>query len=262
MTLTLGSGPLASNPVGDVNFDLTGAPRHRILFEDFPRRMRAIVGERTVLDSSRGKLLHESNIHPVYYAPIGDFDSELLVDSEATSHCPFKGDAAYWSLEVDGARIDDAVWYYPQPTAEAPWLEGYAALYWERADLWLQEDEPVHGALRDPYHRVDVYESSRPVRVTLNGTVIAQSDRPKMLFETGLPPRPYLLRSDVAAGVLAPSDSTSWCPYKGGATYWNITTAERTLADGAWSYESPLPEALKAEGHVSIDGEGIETILG
>jgi uncharacterized protein (DUF427 family) len=212
--------------------------------------------------STRGKLLHESNIKPVYYAPVEDLAADLLVDSGHTTHCPFKGDAAYWSLRVGDRVIENAVWHYPAPLEQSPWLEGYAALYWDKADLWLQEDEPVHGYFRDPYHRVDVMESSRPVTVTVNGTVVARTDRPKLLFETGLPPQPYLLRADVEAGVLEPSDTRTWCPYKGEATYWHVRTAEGLAEDAAWSYETPLPETGKAIGHLAFAGDGVQVELG
>ena len=262
MTLTLGSAPLATNAAGHFNFSLDAAPGHRILFEDFPRRMRAFVGDRPVLDSTRGKLLHESNIKPVYYAPVEDLASDVLVESDHTTHCPFKGDAAYWSLRVGDRVIENAVWHYPEPLEQSPWLEGYAALYWEKADGWLQEDEPVQGYFRDPYHRVDVMESSRPVTVTVHGTVVARTDRPKLLFETGLPPRPYLLRADVEPGVLEPSDTRTWCPYKGEATYWHVRIADRLAEDAAWSYQTPLPESGKAIGHLAFAGDGVQVELG
>ena len=258
MSLTFGSGPLASDPKSDLNFQTDDAPRHRLLFEDYPRRMRAFVGERVVLDSTRGKLLHESNILPVYYAPVKDFADDLLAPSEHTTHCPFKGDASYWSLQVDGREVPDAVWHYPEPLERAPWLEGYAALYWEKADLWLAEDEPVHGHLRDPYHRVDVLESSRRVEIRANGTLIAETNRPKIVFETNLAPRPYLLRADVLPGILERSEKTSTCPYKGDATYWHVRTGDGVLENAAWSYETPLAEAAPAIGHLSFEADGIE----
>ena len=102
----------------------------------------------------------------------------------------------------------------------------------------------MFGALRDPYHRVDVHESSRPVTVTAGGGVVARSERPKLLFETGLAARVYLPRADVAAGVLAPAEKRTICPYKGEASYWSVAG----IADAAWSYEAPLPEAIKVRG--------------
>ncbi len=262
MSLTLGSGPLASNTPGRFNFSLDNAPKHRILFEDYPRRMRAMVDRHTVLDSTRGKLLHESNMRAVYYAPVDDLDHNVLVASDHHTHCPFKGDASYWSLKVGERELENAVWHYPEPLPQAAWLEGHAAMYWAQADLWLQEDEPVRGHLRDPYHRVDVMESSRHVTVKVKGTTVAASDRPKMLFETSVPPRAYLLRADVLPGVLEPSATTSTCPYKGDASYWHVRTPAGLVEDAAWSYETPLPDAGKAIGHVSFAGDDVEVELG
>jgi uncharacterized protein (DUF427 family) len=261
MTLTLGSGPLGLAPAGSLNFPLADAPKHRLLFDDYPRRMRALVGGHAVLDSMRGRLLHESAHLPVYYLPVDDLDDQYLEASDHTTHCPFKGDASYWSLRVGDRLIENAIWHYPQPLEQASWLAGFCSLSADAADLWLTEDEPVRGHLRDPYHRVDVLESSRRVKVRFEGEVIADSDRPKLLFETGLPARAYLLRADVLPGILAQSEKTSFCPYKGPATWWNLGAGDSVLADGAWSYEAPLPEALKAAGHLCFDGEGIEVEL-
>ena len=149
------------------------------------------------------------------------------------------------------------MWTYQEPIDTAAWLKGFASLYHDKADAWFVEDERVFYKLRDPYHRVDVFESSRPVTVTAGGEVIARSDRAKLLFETGLPAIAYIPGADVEAGVLTPSDKRTRCPYKGEATYWNV----RGIADGAWSYEAPLPEAAAVARHVSFWGEGIEVAV-
>jgi uncharacterized protein (DUF427 family) len=262
MTLTLGGGPLASRPNGSLNFSLDDAPKHRLLFDAHPRRIRALVDGHAVLDSLRGKLLHESNLLPRYYLPLEDMDERYLEPSDHTTHCPFKGDAAYFDLVVGERRIENAVWHYPEPIDQASWLRGYASVYTEAPDLWLQEDETVpDGKLRDPYHRVDVLESSRKAEVTVGGDRIAYSDRPKLLFETGVPTRVYLLRADVMPGVLEPSDTTSLCPYKGHATYFHVRANGELIEDAAWAYQAPLPETMKAAGHVSFSGEGIEVTL-
>jgi len=262
MTLTFSGAPLSSSPGGSMNFTLDDAPPHRLLFEDYPRRLRALVDGHSILDSTRGKLLHESNILPRYYLPLEDIDERYLERSEHTTHCPFKGDASYFDLVVGDRRVENAVWHYAEPMDEAGWLRGYAAVYTEAAGLWLQGDEPVpDGKLRAPYHRVDVLESSRQVEVTLGGERIAYSDRPKLLFETGLPPMVYLLRADVMPGVLEPSDTSSACPYKGRASYWSVRAGGELVEDAAWGYDVPLPEALKVAGHLSFAGEGVEVTL-
>jgi uncharacterized protein (DUF427 family) len=258
MSLSLGTGPLAGEPGGAFNFDLSDAPAHRIFFADYPPRLRALVGDRVVLDTTRAKLLYETGIKPVPYVPLEDFDQSLLERTDHSTHCPFKGDASYWSVRAGEELIENAVWAYEDPLPAAPWLAGFGALYWGKASEWLVEEERIFGHLRDPFHRVDVHESSRPVKVTAGGRVIARTERPKMLFETGLPPRVYVPRADIAAGVLTPSEKRTVCPYKGEASYWSVDG----IADAAWSYEAPLPEAIKAQGHVSFDAAGIEVDLG
>ena len=258
MTLTLGDGPLGGRPGGTFNFELDGAPQHRIYFQDYPRRLRAVIGGRVVLDSIRGRLLHETGIPPVPYLPLEDFAADLLERTDHSTHCPFKGDASYWTIRVGDRVEENAVWTYEDPKPEAAWLRGYAAVYWDKADRWLLEEEPVFGHLRDPVHRVDVHESSRPVTVTAGGTVVARSDRPKLRFETGLPPRVYVPAADLAPGVLSAAATRTVSPYKGEATYWSLPDAE----DAAWSYEAPLPEAIKVQGHVSFLHDDVQVELG
>jgi len=253
MTLTLGTGPFAGSAGGELNFSLEDAPKHRILFEPYPRRLRAVVAGRTVLDTTRGHLLHETGILPVAYVPIEDFDQSLLERTESTTHCPFKGDANYWTLRAGDRTEEDFVWAYEDPMDESAWLKGFAALPWSKVDEVYVEDERQFGHLRDPYHRVDAMESSRRYTVTAHGETVAETNRPVMVFETGLPPLAYIPRADVRPGVLAASPKRTVCPYKGEAAYWHVAGIE----DGAWSYETPLPEALRARGHVAFEGEGI-----
>ena len=257
MSLTVGRGPLGSRPGGDFNFSWDGAPAHRLYFEPYPRRVRALVDDRIVLDSVRGRLLFESNLAPRLYVPLGDLDAALLEPSGTTSHCPFKGDASYRSLRVGERVLEDAVWLYEAPIEAAAWLEGFASLYWAKPDAWFVEDERVIHGLRDPYHRVDVAETSRAARVTAGGELVAESGRAKLLFETGVEPRVYVPGADVVAGALSPAAKRTTCPYKGEATFWDVGG----IAEGAWSYESPLPESLAVRGHLSFAGEGIEVEL-
>ena len=105
-------------------------------------------------------------------------------------------------------------------------------------DAWYEEDEQVFGHPHDPYSRIDILKSSRRVKVSRNGEVLAEASRPVMLFETGLPVRYYLPREDVRLDLLEPSKTASYCAYKGEATYWS-----HGGEDIAWTYERPLREA-------------------
>ena len=259
MSLTQGSGPLGGRPA-ESNYTID-APAHRILFEPDSRRLRALVADRVVLDTTRAHLLHETGIRPVTYVPLEDFDAELLERTQTTTHCPFKGDASYWSLRVDGDVREDAVWTYEEPLEQAAWLRGFAALAFDRADRWMVEDEPVAGWLRDPYHRVEVHVSSRPVRVSAGDQLIAESSRPTLVFETSMPVRAYLPRGDVVAGHLQPSNTRTTDPYIGDAIHWHVHAGGERYADAARSYELPRAEAMKVAGLVCFSGTDLDVVV-
>lgn len=257
MTLTLSHGPLSGHPPATVNYDLSG-PAHRLLLDDFPRRVRAMFAGETVADTEQGKLLHETGILPQLYIPIGDVRADLLQPSRHNTSCPFKGTASYWSIQVGDRRAAHAVWAYPEPLERAGWLRGYQAIYWERVDAWLDEDELVEGHLRDPYHRVDVRDTGRHVRVLADGEMIGESRRAKVLSETGLPNRFYLPLEDVRTELLAPTDTSTVCPYKGTASYWSLAQGRDRVEDVAWSYPDPLEDALKVRGHLCFDHDSLD----
>jgi uncharacterized protein (DUF427 family) len=125
------------------------------------------------------------------------------------------------------------------------------------------EEEPVYVHPRDPYKRVDILASSRRVRVELDGVTVAESSQPRVLFETGLPPRHYLPLADLRMDLLRPSDRSSQCPYKGTAAYWSVDTsaaaeAGRLHTDVVWIYRSPLPESQKIAGLACFFNERVD----
>jgi uncharacterized protein (DUF427 family) len=249
MSLTLGTGVLGRAPAGSFNTAID-PPGRLLYFEPFPRRIRGVIGGETVIDSVGGQLLYEAGLPPRLYVPEQDVRQDLIERTGHTTHCPFKGDAAYWSAN----GVENALWGYPDPIATAPWLRGYVAPQWDAFDAWFEEDEQLDRGLRDPYHRVDVRESDAKVTVRVNGETVAESTRPRLLFETGLPARAYLPLEDVNQDLLEPSETTSVCPYKGTASYWSVGGLE----DVAWSYRGPIPEAGAIDGLVSFLGDGVE----
>src|SRR3954454_6209556 len=190
MSLTFPGGPLAANSPADVNFAIDG-PAHRLFLHPFPRRIRARLNGETVLDTTRGALLHESGILPRFYLPLEDLRADLLERTDHSTHCPFKGDASYWSMRVGDRVAENAVWAYEEPIDEASWLRGLVSVYPERMDAWLDEDEEVTG-LRAPYHRVDARRSSRLIEVRAGGEVLAGRELPVVVSATGLTRRFYL----------------------------------------------------------------------
>ncbi len=254
MSLTFPGAPLAAEPPATTNYDIDG-PKHRLFLHPFPRRVRARLAGETVLDSTRGALLHESQILPRLYVPLEDLRTDLLERTTHSTHCPFKGDASYWSVRVGDRVAENAVWTYEDPLPAAEWLRGLVSVYPERMEEWFDEDEQIHGHLRDPYHRVDARRSSRSVEVRVDGDVVARSERPVVVFETGVPLRFYIPREDVDAALVA-SATTTVCPYKGVATYWSLDGVD----DAAWSYEEPLEAMTKARGNLCFDASKVEVV--
>jgi uncharacterized protein (DUF427 family) len=254
VTLTIGTGPFGEQSSGTFNFDTGVLSAHTLYFEDSPRRVRVMLGGETVADSKRAKLLHETGHLPVYYFLKEDIRMDLLDESDHTTHCPFKGDASYWSVKVGDRVSENAVWGYPEPVDSAAPLAGYLAFYWNRMDAWYEEDEQVFVHPRDPYHRIDTLDSSRRVKVRVNGEVLAQTERPKILFETGLPPRYYIPPED----VLLQSEKTTRCPYKGIASYWSVEAGGERVEDLVWYYPDPIPEAAKIKGLLAFFNEKVD----
>jgi uncharacterized protein (DUF427 family) len=224
--------------------------------------VRAESGGEVVLDSTRARLLHETNLPPQVYVPREDLRQDVLEHSDTQTHCPFKGDASYLSVNVGDSVTQDVFWSYEDPIDEAAWLRGYVGVYFDRLDRWLDEDEEILGHLRDPFHRIDVRATSRNVVVRAIGTgaVIAESSRPLLLSETGLANRFYLDRGDVSA-ELRRSERTTICPYKGTTTYWSVELGDGTvLEDAAWSYDDPVADAVRIAGRLSFDAEGLEVV--
>ena len=249
MTLTFPGAPLASEPPITTNYAIDG-PRHRLLLHPFPRRVRARFAGEVVLDSTRGALLHESNILPRLYVPLEDVRADLLERTDHTTHCPFKGDASYWSVRVGDRVAENAVWTYEEPIDEASWLRGLVSVYPERMDAWLDEDEEVTH-LRDPYHRVDARRSSRRIEVRADGEVLARSERPVVVAETG-----SRCASTSRARTCSPSCASARRAAPTRASLWSLD-ASRTR----WSYEEPLESMLKARD-TCFDASKVEVRAG
>lgn len=258
MALTRGTGPFGEHPAGVFNRDM---PAHRglIYFEDSPRRIRAVFAGETVVDSRRAKLLHEHGHLPLYYFPEHDLRGDLLERSDHSSHCPWKGNASYWTVRVEERVAENAVWGYEEPLAEnAPPLLGYRALYWHAMDEWFEEDEPAIVHARDPYHRVDVLESSRHVKVSLNGETLAETTRAFALFETGLPTRWYIPEEDVRVDLLESSEKSTGCAYKGYASYWSARDRDGLEEDIVWTYREPHRDVARIRDHLAFFNERVD----
>lgn len=255
------------------------APLSELRHEPTAKRIRAELGGRIVVDSTRALLVWEPRrVVPVWAVPAHDVDA-LLSDIEGAQSPD--ADSGYEMPELStrpvldpsipfaahtavGRPVDLAVNGDVRPgagfRADDPDLDGYVLLDFDAFDCWWEEDAQALAHPRDPFHRIDVLPSSRTVRVELDGEVLAESSRPTLLFETMLPPRFYLAPQDVCI-PLAPTNTTSTCAYKGLASYFAAHVGADTVPDLAWCYEQPLPEASAVKGLIAFFDERVDVIV-
>ncbi len=232
----------------------------RFRWEDSRRRVRVVFGGITVAESTHVMLLHEFGRLPVFYFPLEDVRMDVMEATDRRSHSPLKGEASYWTIRTGSRVAEDAAWSYARPLPDGPPIKGYLAFYWHLMDAWYEEDEQVFAHARDPYKRVDILPSSRHVRVVLAGVTIADSRRPRLLLETGLPTRYYLPEQDIRMDLLEPTETATRCPYKGQASYWSAQIGERVFKDIVWSYRDPLPACSPISSRLCFFNERVDAI--
>ncbi|NJC82440.1 DUF427 domain-containing protein [Planosporangium mesophilum] len=211
------------------------------------KRVRAYLAGELVADTTRPLLVWENPYYPAYYIPVEDVRASLV------------GDGDVLDVVVERAKAAGAARRYPD--SPHPELREAVRLDFAAMDEWLEEDEPIYVHPRDPYSRIDTLASSRHVRVEIDGVTVAESRSPRILFETGLPPRYYLPLSDVRLDLLRPSETRTHCPYKGTAGYWSVEVNGRLHEDLVWIYRTPLPESQKIAGLACFYNEKVDLFV-
>ena len=248
--------------------------------EPTAKRIQAVLGGETIVDSTRAVLVWEPRrIVPSYAVPVQDVRGELVPAGQAAG--AVGGDVGVSLTDVTALRVLDPSVPFTVHSTEGemvdvhaagqrrpgagfrpadPDLAGLVILDFAAFDAWYEEDEQNVGHPRDPFHRIDVLPSSRQVRLELDGQVLAVTSRPVLLFETMLPTRYYLPRADVAA-ELVPSPTRTWCAYKGQASYFSASVGGQLVPDIAWSYPDPQHDAARVRDLIAFFDERIDVIL-
>lgn len=221
--------------------------------------MRTFLDGDLVGDTTRPLLVWEIPYFPTYYLPLADLVEGTLVESGLRSHSPSRGDATRYDVKTKGATATGAALVYADSPIEE--LRSAVRLDFEAMSAWFEEDEQIYVHPRDPYKRVDALQSSRHVEVRVGGVTVADSPRPVLLFETGLPVRHYLPKTDVKMELLTPSPTTTRCPYKGMAEYYSVTVGDQAHEDLAWWYRYPTPESSRVAGLVCFYNEKVDVVL-
>jgi uncharacterized protein (DUF427 family) len=197
-------------------------PDDLVYLEPHPRRVQAISQGHTVIDTERALLVHRRN-RPLSYA--------FPVDEVGELRC--------------------------KPEPEAP---GYVVVPWDAVDTWLEEGRKLVHYPPNPYHRVDCRPTKRLLRVSVAGTTLVDTVDTVIVFETALDPRLYVNPSLVRTDLLRRTDTTTYCNYKGVATYWSAAVGDAVVDDVAWSYEDPLPESVPIKGYLSFDASCADVV--
>jgi uncharacterized protein (DUF427 family) len=256
MSLTKGSGPFGEHPAGEFNFD-PHRPEHVLYVEDVPRRVRVLLADCLVADSDQVRLLHPPGRTPTYLFPEAQVRTDCFEPSERRQSDPGMGERTYWRVRAGNEVAEDAAYSWQQPPQSAAAIAGLIAFDWDSFTVF-EEDEEVFVHPRDPYTRIDVLRSSRHVRVTVDGVVVADSTRPRMLLESGLPVRWYLPPEDVRTDLLEPSYTTTRCPYKGVAHYWSLRLGDRYDKDLVWTYPQPFHDGEAVRGLLCFPQDRVE----
>jgi uncharacterized protein (DUF427 family) len=244
--------------------DLLGSAHESLRYEPTAKRLRVYLADELVADTGNGLLVWEPRrVVPTYAVPKADVaarleavgkvselaDEPLLVPTNpfATHTCT----GQVFDVVVTGARRAAAAFEPDDPD-----LTGYVTLDFNAFD-WREEEESIVAHPHDPFRRIDILASARHIRLEWEGRLLAESSRPLLLFETLLPVRCYLPRADVVVG-LTPTDTVSYCAYKGRASYFSVPDGP---SDVAWTYHEPLREAGPVRDHIAFFDERVDVIV-
>jgi len=228
--------------------------RGRVRVEHASKRVRVMLGGEMVADTTSPLLVWEVPYYPTYYFPPGDVRAELLAPTGETRDSPSRGRATQYVVKAGDA--EGAAYAFHD--ALIPECVDHYVFVWKTMDHWFEEDEEVYVHARDPNTRVDILLSSRRVRVEIDGVTVADTTSGSFLFETGLPVRYYIPKTDVLMSLLNPTDLATACPYKGTARYWTAIVNGNQLENIVWGYDTPLPESQKIAGLVSFYNEKVD----
>lgn len=242
----------------------------QLRYEPHRRRVRAFLGDRTVIDSHRVMLVWEPRrVVPVFAVPAGDVHAELIETEPAATDfdqlAPTLGPQNFELHTASGRTLDVVVGSRSLHRAafapDAPELAGYVLLDFEAFDRWLEEAEELIGHPHDPYKRIDTMRSDRRVTISFDGEVLAESTRAVALYETHLPVRWYLPPEDVRMDRLEPSSTRTTCAYKGRASYFSLAGAGPAGVDVCWTYSDPLHDGVPVAGMLCFWGEHTDLTL-
>jgi uncharacterized protein (DUF427 family) len=248
MGLSWQQGPLSTKAIGRFLVPET-LPQRLLYAEPLRRRMRVRFGETWIADSEQVVLLFEPGRYPVAYFPEADIQPGVLERMDHTTQHTDLGPTSWYLVKAGEHSAPRAAWQHTSLPDHASELRGRVAFAWRAMDAFYEEDERIVGHAADPYHRIDIRQTSRKLVVSHRDRVIADTTRPVVLYESGFAPRWYVPRDDIDASALVLAKNETFCPYKGICSYYDIDDAR--LA--AWSYLETYPEVGRIANFISFE---------
>jgi uncharacterized protein (DUF427 family) len=256
MGLAWQQGPLATGAIG--HFLVPDPLPERMLFaEPLRRRMRVKFGGQWIADSEDVVLLHEPGHYPVAYFPLSAVAGGVLEPAEHTTRHRELGPTAWYTVRAGTDSTPRSAWQHIELPGYAEDLKGRVAFAWRAMDAFYEEADRIVGHAADPYHRIDIRNTSRHLVVRHGDQVIADSTRPLALYESGFAPRWYVPRADVNEPALTAVEGQTFCPYKGVCSYYDIADVH----GAAWSYLNAWPEVGSVAGYISFEPDKVEVSL-
>jgi len=225
--------------------------------ENPQKRVRVLFGGQWIADTKKPKLVWEAN-SPAYFFVSTEIPSKYLRRSESAAPGQRKDEHQITFDVVAGQKAaKGAAVQYGDGAGD---LAGLTKITFGAMDGWFEEEDQIFAGPKNPYHRVDVLQSSRHVRIEVEGIEVANSHKPRLLYETGLPVRTYIPKTDCRLDLLEPSDLTSQCPYKGVASYYSVRLPKtnRLVKDVVWWYRTPQTECSEIKGYAAFWDEKVD----
>jgi uncharacterized protein (DUF427 family) len=256
MGLAWQQGPLAAGSIGHF-LTPEPLPEHLLFLEPLRRRMRVRLADEWLADSEDVLLLHEPGRYPVAYFPLADIGGDVLAPEDRVTTHGELGDMQWYTVKAGDRQAPHAAWRHTGLPSYATDLADRVAFAWRAMDGFYEEDERIVGHAADPYHRIDIRDTSRHLVVRDGDRVIADSRRPVVLYESGFAPRWYVSRDDIDESELKPIEGQTFCPYKGLADYYTVGEHKRA----AWYYPDAWTEVARVRNLVSFEPDKLDVWL-
>ncbi|KIJ56074.1 hypothetical protein M422DRAFT_73123 [Sphaerobolus stellatus SS14] len=218
-----------------------------------PKRIRVYKAGVCIVDTTKAKLVWRHKWFPHYFFSQDELPKEHLIPTNLGTD-----EIKVYDLNLGekSEKPKEVVQHY----VKGP-LEGLFAFKFDAVDSWFEEDEEMYDHPKDPYKRIDILQSSRHVRVEVNGVEIANTQAPRFLYETALPVRTYIPKVDCRLDLFHATSLLTSCPYKGKASYYSVKTPSGIAENVVWWYPNTTLECAPIRSYVCFYDEKVDIWL-